>query len=192
MMLRPIASASCAMRRGEAASCRPSSSVPSPFAFTDAEVKRDFAVSKDGTRVPVSHSSTQGRHGRRQQRTCLYGYGRYGISMAPYFSPLLRLWLATAVSTPSPMCAEAANTASPGISRASHQSRRFRRLLRGVLQLLIDKATRTRARRDHGRQQWRLLMGRSGPSTRSSARGRQRVGIYDPLRWELQPNGEFM
>src|SRR2546428_11263048 len=25
--------------------------------------------------------------------TLLYGYGGYGISMAPYFSPLLRLWL---------------------------------------------------------------------------------------------------
>src|SRR5439155_10442960 len=64
-----------------------------PFRFDDAVVEREFAVSKDGTRVPVNiiHRKDIALDGSNP--TLLYGYGGYGISMAPYFSPLLRLWL---------------------------------------------------------------------------------------------------
>jgi prolyl oligopeptidase len=50
-------------------------------------------MSKDGTRVPVTIVRRKDAKLDGGNPTLLYGYGGYGITMAPYFSPLLRLWL---------------------------------------------------------------------------------------------------
>src|ERR1700694_2969908 len=64
-----------------------------PFDMKDALVRREYAVSKDGTRIPVTIISRKGVPRDGSNPTLLYGYGGYGISMTPYFLPMLRLWL---------------------------------------------------------------------------------------------------
>jgi prolyl oligopeptidase len=68
--------------------------VTSPVSFADAEVKREFAVSKDGTRVPLNVIERKGTKQNGTNPTLLYGYGGYGISMTPAFlGAMRRLWL---------------------------------------------------------------------------------------------------
>lgn len=61
--------------------------------FDDAEVVRDFAVSKDGTKVPINIISRKGTKLDGRNPTILYGYGGYGVNMTPNFRRRNRLWL---------------------------------------------------------------------------------------------------
>ena len=68
--------------------------VTSPVSFADAEVVRVYAMSRDGTRVPLNivEKKTTKRDGKNP--TLLYGYGGYGISMTPSFlGASRRIWL---------------------------------------------------------------------------------------------------
>lgn len=68
--------------------------VTSPISFDDAEVKREFAVSKDGTKVPVNIIARKGTKRDGSNPALLYGYGGYGISMTPGFlGAMRRIWL---------------------------------------------------------------------------------------------------
>jgi prolyl oligopeptidase len=68
--------------------------VTSPVSFADAEVVREFATSKDGTRVPVNIVRKKGTKLDGQNPALLYGYGGYGISQTPRFvGAMWRLWL---------------------------------------------------------------------------------------------------
>jgi prolyl oligopeptidase len=166
----------------------------SPFAFTDAEVKRDFAVSKDGTRVPVSIVHRKGVKLDGSNATLLYGYGGYGISMAPYFSPLLRLWLdyggvyAVANVRGGGEYGEPWHLAG-NLTKKQNVFDDFA----ACLQLLIDKGyTNPDKAAIMGGSNGGLLMGATLVQHPQLLRAVvSEVGIYDPLRWELQPNGEF-
>lgn len=61
--------------------------------FDDAEVVRDLAVSADGTKVPMSIIRLETTKLDGQNPTLLYAYGGYGLSEAPKFRALRRLWL---------------------------------------------------------------------------------------------------
>jgi len=65
----------------------------SPASFTDAEVVRQIAISKDGTHVPMNIMRRKGTKLDGSNPVLLTGYGAYGISMAPGFSAERRLWL---------------------------------------------------------------------------------------------------
>jgi prolyl oligopeptidase len=65
----------------------------SPIDFSDAEVSREWAVSKDGTKIPMSVIRRKGIKLDGTAPTLLTGYGGFNISLAPYFDPALRLWL---------------------------------------------------------------------------------------------------
>jgi prolyl oligopeptidase len=68
--------------------------VTSPVSFADAEVKRVFATSKDGTRIPLNIIEKKGTKQNGSNPMLLYGYGGYGISMTPAFlGAMRRLWL---------------------------------------------------------------------------------------------------
>jgi prolyl oligopeptidase len=64
----------------------------SPVSFTDIEVTREYATSKDGTKVPLNIMRRQGTKLDGNNPTLLYGYGGYGISMSPAFDFTRRLW----------------------------------------------------------------------------------------------------
>lgn len=65
----------------------------SPVDFSDTEVVREWAVSKDGTKVPMSVIRPKGIKLEGTSPTLLTGYGGFDISLAPYFDPTRRLWL---------------------------------------------------------------------------------------------------
>jgi prolyl oligopeptidase len=64
----------------------------SPVSFADIEVRREFATSKDGTKIPLSVLSRKGMKRDGNNPTLLYAYGGYGISMSPNFDFTRRLW----------------------------------------------------------------------------------------------------
>jgi prolyl oligopeptidase len=67
--------------------------VTSPADFSDVEVIRKFAVSKDGTQVPLNIIRRKGTKLDGNNPTILYGYGGYGVSQTPRYDRTLSLWL---------------------------------------------------------------------------------------------------
>lgn len=64
-----------------------------PADFSDTEVIQEFAVSKDGTLVPLMIVRSKGTTLDGANAVLLAGYGGYGISMTPGFDDWLRLWI---------------------------------------------------------------------------------------------------
>lgn len=65
----------------------------SPVNLDDMQVSREFATSKDGTKVPVNILYRKGAE-RNGKNPCLVtGYGGYGVSMVAGFSPNRRILL---------------------------------------------------------------------------------------------------
>ena len=58
----------------------------SPADFGNVEVVREFATSKDGTKIPMNIMRRKKTKLDGENPTLLYGYGGYGISMTPSFS----------------------------------------------------------------------------------------------------------
>ena len=67
--------------------------VTSPADFSAFEVVRDFATSRDGTRVPLNIVRRKGAALDRRSPTLLYGYGGYGVNLAPSFRAGRLTWL---------------------------------------------------------------------------------------------------
>jgi prolyl oligopeptidase len=66
----------------------------SPAKFDDAAVTRAFAISKDGTQVPLNILALKGAKRDGGNPTLLYGYGGYNISEVPSFLGARgRVWL---------------------------------------------------------------------------------------------------
>jgi prolyl oligopeptidase len=66
----------------------------SPVSFHDVEVVREFATSKDGTKIPLNIIRRKGVKLDGSNPALLYGYGGYGSIEAPSFiGPSFRLWL---------------------------------------------------------------------------------------------------
>ncbi|HET6264547.1 MAG TPA: prolyl oligopeptidase family serine peptidase [Usitatibacter sp.] len=61
--------------------------------FDDAEVVREMATSKDGTKVPVNILMRKGTKLDGSNPVMLYGYGGYGLNQRPGFSLRNRAWL---------------------------------------------------------------------------------------------------
>ena len=64
----------------------------SPVNLDDVVAEREFATSKDGTKVPMTvlHKKNMGRSSLHP--TILTGYGGFGLSMTPGFEAALRMW----------------------------------------------------------------------------------------------------
>jgi prolyl oligopeptidase len=67
--------------------------VTSPADFSDVEVVRRFAASKDGTQIPMNIIQRKGTKLDGNNPTILYGYGGYGSSQTPWYNRTLSLWL---------------------------------------------------------------------------------------------------
>jgi prolyl oligopeptidase len=65
----------------------------SPVDLSGYEVTREFASSRDGTRVPLNIIAAPGTPRDGTSPTLLVAYGGYGISMVPSFDPESLLWL---------------------------------------------------------------------------------------------------
>jgi prolyl oligopeptidase len=167
----------------------------SPVSFTDAEVVRDLATSRDGTRIPVNIIRRRGITLNGSNRVLLTGYGGYAISLTPYFlGPSTRLWLdAGGVYV-------IANLRGGGeFGDAWHRAGALTRKQNvfddfiGAAEYLIDQHYTTS---DHlaiiGGSNGGLLMGAAFTQRPELFRAVvSQVGIYDMLRVERDPNGAF-
>ena len=165
-----------------------------PFKMDDAIVEREFAVSKDGTRVPVTIVRRKDSRFDGSNPTLLYGYGGYGITMAPYFSPLLRLWLDYGGAYAVAGVRGGGEYGEPWhlAGNLTHKQNVFDDFA-AAMQMLIDhKLTSPDKLAIMGGSNGGLLMGATLVQHPQLMRAVvSQVGMYDALRWELQPNGAF-
>lgn len=166
----------------------------SPVDFSDIEVVREFAVSKDGTKVPLNILRRKGTQLDGRNPTLLYAYGGYGHIMRPQFNFTQRLWFDRGGIY------VAANIRGGGeYGEEWHLNGNLTRKqnvfddFAASAQHLIDRGyTRSTKLAVEGRSNGGLLMGAFLTQHPGLARAVvAHVGIYDMLRVELDPNGAF-
>lgn len=165
------------------------------YNLDDAEVVRDFAVSKDGTRVPINIIRKKGTKLDGTNPVLLSGYGGFGVNESPYFLGAFgRMWLdqggilAEAVLRGGGEYGEEWHKAG----NLTHKQNVFDDFI-ACAQYLIDKKYTSP---DHlailGGSNGGLLMGAAFTQRPDLFRAVvSEVGIYDMLRVELDPNGAF-
>ena len=166
----------------------------SPVDFSDIEVVREFAVSKDGTRIPLNIMRQKGTALDGKNPTLLYGYGGYGHSLRPQFNFTQRLWFDRGGIY------VVANVRGGGeYGEEWHLNGNLTRKqnvfddFAACAQYLIDSGyTCSTKLAVEGRSNGGLLMGAFLTQHPGLARAVvSHVGIYDMLRVELDPNGAF-
>ncbi len=166
----------------------------SPANFDDIEVVREFAVSKDGTKIPINILRKKGLKLDGKNPTLLYGYGGYGICLTPTFSSTRRLWFdaggvyAVANLRGGGEFGEAWHLAG-NLTQKQHV---FDDFIACAEHLIQRKYTNPDKLAAMGASNGGLLMGAFLTERPDLARAVvSRVGIYDMLRVELDPNGAF-
>ncbi len=167
----------------------------SPVKFEDAEVVRDFVVSKDGTRIPVSIVRRKGTRLDGNNPTLLSGYGGYGINEKPYFvGPFTRLWLdqgGVFVDVNLRGGAEYGEEWHKA-GNLTHKQNVFDDFLATAQYLIDQRYTSPAHLAIVGGSNGGLLMGAAFTQRPDLFRAVVSfVGIYDMLRVELDPNGAF-
>jgi prolyl oligopeptidase len=162
--------------------------------FADAEVVREMAVSKDGTKIPVNILMRKGTKRDGSNPVLLNGYGGYGVNEQPYFSERNRVWLdaggifAVANLRGGGEFGEAWHLAG----NLTKKQNVFDDMI-GAAQHLVDRGYTKPARLAAiGGSNGGLLMGAILTQRPELFRAIvSAVGIYDMLRVELTPNGAF-
>ncbi|HET9045319.1 MAG TPA: alpha/beta fold hydrolase [Casimicrobiaceae bacterium] len=164
------------------------------FDLNDAVVTRELALSKDGTRVPLTIIQRKGAPQDGSQPLLLHGYGGYGVSMAPYFSPLTRFWLDWGGAYAVANVRGGGEYGEPwhlagNLTKKQNVFDDFA----ACAQFLVDrKYTRPDKLAIIGGSNGGLLMGAMITQHPELFRAVvSQVGMYDALRWETQPNGAF-
>ncbi len=166
----------------------------SPVSFDDIEVVREFAISKDGTKIPLNIMRRQGTKLDGNNPTLLYAYGGYGISMTPSFDFTRRLWFDRGGVF------VVANIRGGGeYGEEWHKAGNLTKK-QNVFDDFIA-AERYLVKKGYTRPEKLALMGGSNGGLLMGAVLTQEpnlahtvvslVGIYDSLRTELEPNGAF-
>jgi prolyl oligopeptidase len=166
----------------------------SPADFSDCEVVREFATSRDGTKVPMSIVRKKGTKLDGNNPTLLYGYGGYGINLSPRFSPSRRVWLeAGGVFVVANLRggAEYGEEWHRGGNLTKKQNV-FDDFAACARHLIEQKYTNPSKLVIEGGSNGGLLMGAALTQHPELYRAVvSHVGIYDMLRVELHPNGAF-
>ena len=166
----------------------------SPADFSDVQVTRDFATSKDGTKVPLNIISRKGIRLDGNNPTVLYGYGGYNISLTPYFQVRLRPLLDHG------FVYVIANLRGGGefgeqwhlAGNLTHKQNVFDDFAASARYLIDHKYTNPARLAIEGGSNGGLLMGAALTQHPEMFRAVvSYVGIYDMLRVELHPNGAF-
>lgn len=169
-------------------------SMTSPVDFDDIEVVREFATSKDGTQVPLNILRRKGLKLDGNNPTLLYGYGGYGVSMPPNFDPLRRVWFDAGGVY---VVANIRGGAEYGEEwhKAGNLTRKqnvFDDFIAAAEHLVKRRYTSPARLAVEGGSNGGLLMGAFLTQRPDLARAVvAHVGIYDMLRVELDPNGQF-
>jgi len=158
------------------------------------EVVREFAVSSDGTKVPVNIIFKKGVKRDGSRPLLLTGYGGYGVSLRPFFSRRVAFWLRHGGTF------AVANLRGGGeygeewhlAGNLTQKQNVFDDFIASA-QLLLDRGYTRRERfAIEGGSNGGLLMGAVLVQRPELCRAVvSQVGIYDMLRVELTPNGAF-
>lgn len=166
----------------------------SPTDFDDMEVVRELATSKDGTKIPLNIVRKKGVHLDGKNPTILEGYGGYGVNMSPFCDPTLRIWFdaggiyAVANLRGGGEFGEAWHRAG----NLTHKQNVFDDFIACAEHLIQRKYTSSAKLGVLGASNGGLLMGAFLTQRPELARAVvSQVGIYDMLRFELEPNGAF-
>jgi prolyl oligopeptidase len=165
-----------------------------PLDWSDAEVAREWAVSKDGTRVPLNVVRRKGTKLDGRNPTLLTGYGGYAISQVPYFDAGLRVWLDR-----GGVYALANLRGGSEFGEEWHHAGRLTRKQNvfddfiACAEHLVSAGYTSPARLAiEGGSNGGLLMGAALTQRPDLFRAVvSHAGIYDMLRVELSPNGAF-
>jgi len=168
--------------------------VPVPVNFDDSEIERVMVVSKDGTKVPLNIIKRKGTKLDGTNPVLLTGYGGYGISMSPGFSTRRRLWLDV-----GGVWAVANLRGGAEFGESWHEQGNLTRkqnvfddFAACARYLIEQKYTKPSKLVIEGGSNGGLLMGAALTQHPDLFRVVvSHVGIYDMLRVELSPNGEF-
>jgi prolyl oligopeptidase len=162
--------------------------------FDDIEVVREFATSRDGTRVPLNILRKKGIKLDGNNPTLLTAYGGYSISLTPTFDSTRRIWFdAGGVYV-------VANLRGGGEygeewHKAGNLTRKqnvFDDFIASAEYLIKQRYTNPRKLAVEGGSNGGLLMGAFlTQRPELAAAVVSRVGIYDMLRVELDSNGQF-
>jgi prolyl oligopeptidase len=169
-------------------------SATSSIGMSDIRVSREFAVSKDGTKVPVNILMRKETPLDGRNPTILYGYGGFGIVESPYFDPVKLVWLEQ-----GGIYAIANLRGGGEFGEAWHEAGKLTRKqnvfddFAACAQFLVDrKYTSSEQLAIEGGSNGGLLMGALLTQHPEFMRAVvSYVGIYDMLRFENFPNGVF-
>ena len=167
---------------------------PSSVDFSDIEGVREKVLSKDGTRVPLTILRRKGTRLDGRNPVLLQGYGGYGISLSPRFDVTRRVWfdrggiLAIANLRGGGEYGEQWHTGG-NLLRKQNVFDDFAACASFLIESNYTSPGRLAI---EGGSNGGLLMG----ATLTQHPGLFRavvshVGLYDMLRVELDPNGEF-
>ncbi|MCG8353881.1 MAG: prolyl oligopeptidase family serine peptidase [Chloroflexales bacterium] len=166
----------------------------SPADFSDVEVTRAFASSKDGVQIPLNIIHRKGITLNGANPTILYGYGGYGISLTPTFNVRRRLWMDYGGVY------VIANLRGGGeygedwhlAGSLTKKQNVFDDFIASAEYLINNGYTQPAKLAIEGRSNGGLLMGAALTQRPDLFRAViAHVGIYDMLRVELHPNGAF-
>jgi prolyl oligopeptidase len=166
----------------------------SPVSFADIEVTREFATSKDGTKVPLNIVRRKGTPKDGNNPTLLYAYGGYGLSQQPNFDFTRRVWFDRGGVY------VVANIRGGGefgeewhkAGNLTKKQNVFDDFAASAEYLTKEKWTRPEKLSILGGSNGGLLMGAMITQHPDLFRAViSAVGIYDMLRVELAPNGAF-
>jgi len=166
----------------------------SPADFSDCEVVRDFATSRDGTRVPISIIRKKGTKLDGTNPALLYGYGGYGVSLSPSFAPSFRVWLdqGGVVVIANLRGGGEYGEAWHKAGNLTKKQNVFDDFIACAEHLIKTKYTTSQRLCIQGGSNGGLLMGAVLTQRPDLFRAVvSRVGIYDMLRVELDANGAF-
>ncbi|MBO0698120.1 MAG: S9 family peptidase [Zavarzinella sp.] len=166
----------------------------SPVSFDDVRVEREYATSRDGSKVPVNILIPKGVE-RDGKAPCLAtGYGGFGISIEPHANPTWRVLLDHG------MVIAVANLRGGGeygeawhdAGRMTHKQAVFDDFAAACQHLIARKYTSPEHLAIEGGSNGGLLMGAMLTQHSDLMKAVvSHVGIYDMLRVELSSNGAF-
>ncbi|WP_404372080.1 prolyl oligopeptidase family protein [Corallococcus coralloides] len=165
-----------------------------PIDMSDVEVVRTEATSKDGTKVPLTILKKKGTKLNGNNPTLLTGYGGFNVSINPGYSPLTGMWLeqggvfAVANLRGGSEFGEEWHKAGS----LTNKQNVFDDFYACAKLLVAQKYTQPKKLAIQGGSNGGLLMGAAltqHPEQYGAVVAR--VGIYDMLRTELTPNGQF-
>jgi prolyl oligopeptidase len=167
---------------------------PQTVDYSDIEVVREFATSKDGTKIPINILRRKGTVLNGDNPTNLYAYGGFDVSLSPGYSRELRLWFDVGG------VAAIANLRGGGeygeewheAGKLTKKQNVFDDFAACARWLIDNRYTKPEKLVIEGGSNGGLLMGAALTQHPELFRAVVSwVGIYDMLRVETFPNGQF-